>query len=175
MVLDHALVAQAAVHGHRFGADLVRTTITRASLPIFMVLAGALWAYRGLSKRRVAQVFAAGAFAMIVTTLTGGWLAEPNILAVLLLCLGLVELVRWHPAVWASLGLVQLTVWPIRWDGYQPGLVMALLALGALCNVHDLHRVGSRLPGFLERPGREALTWWCVHVAVLSALVWWAS
>ncbi|HEX9705446.1 MAG TPA: hypothetical protein VGA20_09385 [Gemmatimonadales bacterium] len=160
MLADHMLALASPAHVLRF-------TLTRLSLPAFMVAAGAGLAARGRlpSDRRVVQCGAAAA----VATGASWWLgfALPEAVTLYLLTLPLAWALRraWPEAV--VLGLVQALSLPVPWGGYQPGLVLAYLALG-IGAAGSLGAARWRWPGWVQTVGRRPLAWYAGHLAVLA-------
>lgn len=161
MVLDHGLVA-AGVAGHP-----LRQTVTRASLPLFCVVAGALlpttprWA-------RLGAVAAAG----LVATVLGGpiGIGQPDVLLILVAVLAAAPFLvfRGGWAVALGLAVIQPVTWPVPWSGYQPGTVLALVLLGVMVGRPALERLPWR--PVLAAVGRAPLRWYLGHLAVLAGL-----
>ena len=174
MVLDHALVA-----AHTLGYDpewvlMTRLTLTRAAMPLFMLISGALWVRQRPRRRRVVAAFIAG---LVVETLLAVLWPEFGLPEIMLLWAGAAALagviVRW-PIPSLILAYTQWAYWPVAWDGYQPGAVVLFLAVGVLwgrgSGLKDSSLV-NLMPGFLGAIGRYPLTWYLAHLAFLTALV----
>lgn len=163
MVLDHS----ALVFGASWG---VREVLTRAALPLFMLLAGYLWR-PGLRCRHLDLVLAA---AIATPFLSAIGAADIEILPLLCVCLPLLHLSARWPVLMLSLALVQPSAWPVPWSGYEPGFVLALLIAGQLMRRFSLDTgllgVGSYLQGFAA-VGRWPLTWYVGHLVVLALLI----
>lgn len=158
MVVDHALVAAGA------GVGPIRLTLTRLALPLFLLLAGALWTRSALGRRHL-EIGAAGLVATGLGLVVG--IGQPD---VLLLILGALVLMRWAGPVLAGAAAIQATTWPMGWTGYEPGVVVVLVVLGHLYGARPLDRLGQRLPAALEVVGRHPLGWYLGHLAVLALL-----
>lgn len=169
MVADHLW----AVSGSQSALVVVgRLTVTRAALPLFAVAAAAGLA-GGLGRRslwRPGGYVAAGvALGVLVTPALG--LPRWDVLAVF----GAVLMIyRAAPeAAWplvGLVGLVQAVTWPVG-DGYQPGLLAGLVAVGLLA-AGPAVRFGELLPGrWLGVVGRHAAPVYVGHLLLLFAVV----
>lgn len=169
-VLDHLLVVLDAPGFLRWGP-------TRFAFPVFMVLCGALLASRTLpSPQRCVELFGAAFLALPASAAAG--LDSPDILLVLCVALfvraGLwVALARASVAlrhvVCAAVGLTLAWFVPLGWDGYEPGLVIGLLAVGGLAGPAALEtRLRSRA---LEWLGRRPLRVWVCQAWAALVLV----
>lgn len=162
MVVDHALVAFPVA-----GSVLVRSTATRAALPLFCLVAGAL--ARRLTPERTAKLAAAG----LVAGYVGGpfGIGQPDVVLLLLAALAGVHVCRNNYAaqlVLLVVAVIQPVTWPAPWTGYQPGVVIALVAIGTYGDTLD--DAGRRLPPLLARVGRYPLSIYLGHLIVLRAL-----
>lgn len=176
MVLDHCAVVMLANFGVQSRAlELYRLTITRASLPMFMLVAGHLLGDRAMSSRRLVQVFAAGFAAVCVVQVTGLALGRPDILLVFACVMLVREPIRRYPVELGALGVVQVITWPFEgaWSGYQPGAVLALVCFGVLSFQAwgNLNELGYYLPRWCSRIGTEPLAIYLGHICVLGFLV----
>ena len=167
MVLDHALVlVQFVSPAHVEWAYLLRMTVTRASLPLFGICSGVLM-HRAPSLGRYGNIVAVAAVVNVALVELPMGVRPPEILAVWALVVWSCGwLVRSRPALALVLGVLQVTVWPIGWHGYEPGVVLVYLALGFLAGWPVLAWGGS-LPSWLERVGSRPLRWYVGHLAVL--------
>lgn len=164
MIADHLLI----VSGH-WDAP-IRHNVTRAAMPVFAIVAGALW--RRMSWRWLG--IAAVGFSLMVLI---PWAGEPNIL--LLLAIGAVTLwcCQGRPLLLALFIALPLTryanSYPADGPGYDMTGVIALMCLGQLVSPLQLDRLGSLIPRWLhlEMPGRWPLSVYVGHLAVLD--VWW--
>jgi len=169
MVVDHVLVlVQFRSPEVVQWAYALRMTVTRASLPLFCLCAGVLLHGR----RSTARLLDIAAVALVTNVALEVWpmgIRAPEILAVLLpVLLAGGVLVRW-PAASVVLGVLQVTVWPIGWAGYEPGLVVAFVALGVLVGRPALSW-GDSLPAALGAVGSRPLAWYAGHMGLLVAL-----
>ena len=171
MVLDHALAATMAWSGTADLAEFTRLTLTRAAMPVFMVVSGDLADRHAPRPARLAQVAAAALVVNLLWAVLPVGTAPPDILLLWLAAMLVRRLwVAWPvPAV--ILGLIQTLYWPIPYNGYQTGLVVALLAVGVLA-----HRARAipplTLPPVLDRPvaaiGRHPLGWYLAHIVAIA-------
>lgn len=159
MVLDHVL----------FQVDpdnILRFTLTRTALPLFMATAAMVWRGRP-SNRRLAQL---GLAALIEVPLTIGLgMPMPGILTVfvlLVVMLWQVPIIQQKPGIFAALGLIQTIYIPDPLPGYDLGLVLAWWCLGALA-AKELEPLGARLPAWCRAIGRGPLTWYLAHLTVI--------
>lgn len=158
MVADHVM----AFSG---GWELFRASITRPAMPVFMVVAGALWR-PGLRRRHVELVAAAAAAGAAFAVLG---FPGPEILAVFvvahLVATTLDE--RRVPIVAVAIGgWIQATYWPLfAGRGYELGTVLLFLSLGRM--VGESRLGAPRILAPLEVLGRRPLTVYVGHLLVL--------
>lgn len=160
MIVDHlALYAD---------LDAVRWTIGRLALPLFFILAGHL--VRRLSWR----LLAVGVAGLLLPQLAP-WVDDPNVL--LWYATGAVVIVGWRRTGWPWWPLIAagLTLGANGWAellgrGYNPLLLLAMMALGAGLNRDQLGAF-RRVPRQLRLLGRWPLTIYIGHVLLLTALL----
>lgn len=172
MLLDHLLV----VTGH--GDLWVRSTITRAAMPAFMVIGGALVA-RTMTPPRLARLVRTIAFGLALPVVVP-WIDDPNILVMYaagwLLVWGVRRWTWGAPllvivgATLAANGLLGHTG-----AGYYPiGAVAALMAAGAWIGRAQLatwlHAFGGRRLLPVQWLGRHALAFYVLHLLALRFL-----
>lgn len=174
MVVDHLAVFLVHEWGNPapYGglAQVLRLTVTRASLVLFMLVAGWLIEERGARPRRIAQVLLSGAAVTAFGAVLDLPIGRPDVLVLIGLALCFWRAIRRHPVATIAVGIVQLTAWPVPWDGYQPGAVVALLAAGVVWNCWELDEIEwtDRLPAWLGWPGRHALALYVAHIFALG-------
>jgi hypothetical protein len=178
MILGHSMVVYEALHGPEDVIWWTRHTATRFAMPLFMMMAGYLIAKKGHPAwNRMPAIIAAA----VVTNVVGHSLPEigfhaPNVLANFLMAVPFYFVFVRLPIETVLVGFLQAYYLPITWDewqGYQPGMIMAFLALGVLVRHHPetaLMKIGRRLPSSLEVLGRRPLLWYCGHLAVLYVI-----
>jgi hypothetical protein len=170
MVLDHSLVAG----GHP--GSLLRWTVTRAALPLFCVVAGALMPARF---RRPGRRWVAVCTSAVVASVIGPAIGirQPDVLVLFAVLLPAAPWLwdRWRVTA-ACVAVIQPVIWPMGWGGYEPGTVLALLFVGAwLGPVQLLERVGRVQVlerGPLPAIGRAPLRWYVGHLSVLCLVLW---
>jgi len=172
MFLDHLLVLIQFRSPERL--DVVhglRMTVTRASLPLFCMCTGVLLHRRSVrSTRRVWMVAAVAVPVNVALEVVPMGIRAPEILAVwslvMLTCTwGIVA----YPALSAILGVLQVVLWPYGWHGYEPGLLVAFIAIGHLASLPSLEWA-QRLPSWMGALGSRPLTWYVSHLAVLLSV-----
>lgn len=169
MILDHALLLLEP-------ASTLRLTITRPALPLFLLCTAALYRHRNPSRRRLAQIAAAGIAITIGTAIAWPpFVGDPDVTVVIVLALVIDNALRPRVGTYAlGVGaLVQALYVPIGWSAYEPGLVVAWLCLARLAIAHDptlTDRLGGRLPALLRLLGRYPLAIYAAHIAALAAL-----
>lgn len=171
MVLDHSLVLSLTLDpGDGLRTDL-RSTLTRLSMPLFMVVSGFLLS--GSSRRRVLQV--AGAAVLLAPLLYVCWVefAQPEILALWLLVVPLRSLLERYPLELLFAGVLQVLHLPVGWPGFEPGLVLVFLAMGVLARdrPRSLEMLGRALPGWFASVGRYPLTVYAGHLIIFTAVL----
>lgn len=162
MVLDHLLVQVAPT-------SVVRVTVTRLSLPLFMFAAAAVWRRRP-GARRLVQLGAAAVCEALLFVPLG--MRQPGIVAVFLglTVAGVFTAAGARPLLWGTLGLVQALYVPVPWDGYQPGLLVAWWCLGRL-GAQEARPIGERV-SLLAPIGRRPLLWYVGHLVVIAGAVY---
>lgn len=163
MVLDHVLV--------QVDSDsLVRSTVTRFALPLFMFAAAAVWH----EFPRVGRLFVVAVVEAFLYPYLG--MGTPGIVTVYVGLLGVLDVVGvWidlrRPYLLGVVGLVQALYVPIGWSGYEPGLVLAWWCL-ARCYLASEPTI--RLPAWLGPlgvVGRHPLVWYVGHLLVIALAV----
>jgi hypothetical protein len=161
MVLDHVLVVID-------GPALVRLTVTRAALPLFALLIGALWR-PGLRWRHV-ELIAAAVAASVLGPLAG-LTATPDVLVVIAVALLLMPLAVRAPIPVLAASIIAPVTWPEAHTGYSVAVVLALILTGYLLRWKIRDGVEhTSLPAWLAVVGRYPLTWYLGHLTVLAAL-----
>lgn len=166
MFVDHVLVLVDPAH-------IGRLTVTRLSLPLFLLTAGFL--YRGPRRRQLALIPAAIAATVLVgigESATGDpWLGQPDVLWMIGWAFLLLGVVHWGrlPLGWVLVfAVLQPVTWVAGHDGYQLGTVVALLIAGQLLDVPALLRPADRLPSWVGLLGRYPLTAYVGHLLLIS-------
>lgn len=165
MVLDHVLVQ--AVPGH-----WLRYTLTRASLPLFALVAGHLW--RPGWRWRYAVVWLAAIPASIAGSLVN--IAQPDVLVVILVGYVIVWAVHEFPAHWVLLvAVVSLAIAETGWQwdlaGYDPRWVGGLMLLGRVVDIAPLGEHLQRVRPLVV-VGQWPLTVYVGHLVALVVAAW---
>lgn len=159
MILDHVLLVS--------GDGLpIRLTVTRASLPLFALTAGALW--RPGARRRHALILVAAAVSMVLGVGLG--IGQPDVLLVLLVAsIGMHAYLRF-PVATAAVAALQATTWPVFTftGGYEVGVVLVLMIMGRVFGAARLDGYGRKLSPIFDRIGRYPLTFYVGHLALLA-------
>lgn len=172
MVIDHGLHVVDPYSSLRAGAPW---SITRLSLPLFMLAAASVW--RSGRQRLHLDLFVIAVFeqlAYVVLDMRGPGIITVY-LAVVCVLTG-VELVVGERVPWfvlAVVGLIQNEYVPADvFEGYQPGLVLAWFALGRLIDPVSLRFLelvcGGRWSAWV---GRHPRLWYVGHLSALCVLV----
>lgn len=162
MVLDHVLLVTDS-------GDLLRGTVTRASMPLFFLVSGHLlgrprWRWLGV-----------GLIGVILPGVVP-WIDRPNVLvwwvvgSLMVWALRRLGVSLWWPVV------VALTFMANGWHFYPAGsydgdALLALLCVGAMLPRDTFTGAANGLPAgrVLAAVGRRPLTWYVGHVLVLEA------
>lgn len=178
MILDHVLVTGLLHWGWPEQLQWLRLTVTRLALPLFMMIAGYLWADRGPSWRRLPWLIAAAFVATVCCRLLG--LPPIEIVALYLGCMVVSKYVVLAPIPTMIVGLLWAFNFPDTFPQlfYHPGYVLTWLALGVIWWRQELAwdyepetiqtPPGAQLYGWL---GRWPLTSYVFHLIVLALLV----
>lgn len=152
--------------------EVTRLTLTRISLPAFMLASGYLLATRLPRARRRLEIALLGVVVSVALESVYIGLGTPDILMVWSLCMAGAAVIQRWPELVIALGFVQCTAWPIGgdWYGYQPGMVAGLLAVGVIVG-REAHSVVldqcDGLPRWVASVGRAPLRWYVGHLVVL--------
>lgn len=166
MVLDHVLVQVDPASTLRVGAPW---SITRLSLPLFMLACAAV--YRRSTSTRWRLTWVACAEMVLYELLE---MPAPGIVLLIVILLTFLDLFREPPYYWLGVvGLVQALYVPVPWDGYQPGLVLAWFCLARLATTAGTFvPAGTADRGMLVPAlawvGRHPLWWYLGHLVALA-------
>lgn len=184
MIVDHSLGFAQSTELAEPWMRLARLSVTRLALPVFMICSGLRLARRSVTTRRWAEVLIAALVVNAGALLAGMPEFVPDILALWCLVMVLAAPIRRYPATAVVLGLLQSMYWRVPIGNYQPGWVLAFVALGVLVarsgDRELLEPISSRLPDWIAAIGRHPLSWYVGHLAALGALTvggryagWW--
>ncbi len=184
MIIDHSLGFAQSTELVEPWMHVVRLSFPRLALPAFMVCSGMLLAGRSMTIRRWTEVLIAALIVNAGALLAGMTDFVPDILVLWCLVMVFGAPIRRYPATAVVLGLLQSMYWRVPIGGYQPGLVLAFVALGMLIarsgDRELLEPLGSRLPDWVASIGRRPLSWYVGHLSLLGGLTvcgsyagWW--
>lgn len=184
MIVDHALGFAQTTDLEATWMAIIRGSVTRLAMPAFMICSGILVARRPLSRRRWSEVAAAALLVNVAAAVVGMGAFVPDILALWCVVMLFASPIRRWPVACAALGLLQSAYLPVPIDNFQPGWVLAFVALGVLAEQsgrrEPLPAIGERLPSWTAAMGRHPLAWYLGHLAVLAGLTllgsglgWW--
>lgn len=176
MIIDHILSALESTGVSNLIIENSRLTITRFSMPLFMIASGIVWGLYGLRLKRWAQVLALAIALNGMTRLLWPDFNFPEILMVwALLAIAWRVIVRF-PIITMIVGYTQTTYWQISWQGFQPGELAIFLGAGVLISKAPLdwlwrERRTAKLLEPLAFVGRYPLTIYGVHLSMLAIIV----
>ena len=168
MFLDHGLLLWLTLDpGQDLRGDL-RATVTRFSMPLFMVVSG--FFLERTSRRRARMIALVAAGLAPILWFTWPEFSQPEILALWVLGFSLRTVLERFPLETIVLGVLQILHLPVGWPGYEPGLVAVFLAVGVLARhrPESLERLGRPLPGWFAWFGRRSLLLYCGHLLVIA-------
>lgn len=179
MVIDHSLAALESTGLYNIIVEYSRLTITRVSMPLFMIASGIVWSLYGLRAKRWVQVLLLAAVLNAMTRILWPDFNFPEILLVWTLLAIFWKLIRRFPVLTLIIAFIQNTYWQVYWQAYQPGEVAIFLATGVLIARAPLERIWkiretSRMNNIINvcaKVGRYPLTIYGVHLAILAVLV----
>lgn len=133
-------------------------------MPLFAVVAGFL--FRGVTVRHLDVLFIGILSAPMVSAVTGGGM--PVLLVFFAAFILFSPLVN-HPLLAAVLGICWATELPISWGGYEPGVLLAYLAIGRIWGTYWVTMPNVK-GGILSWLGRYPLTFYFLHIAILFSV-----
>jgi uncharacterized membrane protein len=176
MILDHSLFAIESIGMANNIVEYSRLSITRFSMPLFMIASGIIWKLYGLRIKRWIQVFILSILVNLAIRVLWSDFNNPEILFVwTLLAIGYRLIVRF-PITVMIIGYTQFVFWPVSWGGYQPGELAIFLGVGVLIARAPLDRTWKqiRFKKFLSALaflGRYPLSIYSGHLISLSLIV----
>lgn len=179
MVIDHSLAALESTGLFNIIVEYSRLTITRVSMPLFMIASGIVWTLYGLRLRRWFQVLLLAAALNAMTRVLWPDFNFPEILLVWAMLALFWKLIRRFPVLTLIIGFIQNTYWQVYWQAYQPGELAIFLAAGVLVARAPLERLwnlpdASKARGIINacaKVGQYPLTIYGTHLAILAVLV----
>lgn len=176
MVLDHSLFAIESIGVANNVVEYSRLSITRFSMPLFMIASGMIWVLYGLRIKRWIQVFILSILINIAIKVLWPDFNNPEILFVwTIIAIGYRLIVRF-PITVMIVGYTQFIFWPVPWSGYQPGELAIFLGVGVLIARAPLDKTWKRirfekLLSKLAFLGRYPLSIYSSHLIFISLIV----
>jgi hypothetical protein len=133
MVLDHALLAIASIFGSSDYINLIRLTLTRFSMPLFMITSGAVLFLYGIKLYRWLTILM---LAIIINTFTFFLWDDFNFPEILLVWSFVMVFNRFflrYPLLSMLIGFIQNQYFQIsffEYSGYQPGEILFFIVIG---------------------------------------------
>lgn len=176
MIIDHILSALESTGVSNLIIENSRLTITRFSMPLFMIASGIVWGLYGLRLKRWAQVLALAIALNGMTRLLWPDFNFPEILMVWALLAIAWRVIMRFPIITMIVGYTQTTYWMLPWQGFQPGELAIFLGAGVLISKAPLdwlwrERRTAKLLEPLAFVGRYPLTIYGVHLSMLAIIV----
>ena len=176
MILDHSLFAIESIGVANNVVEYSRLSITRFSMPLFMIASGMIWVLYGLRIKRWIQVFILSILINIAIKVLWPDFNNPEILFVwTIIAIGYRLIVRF-PITVMIVGYTQCIFWPVPWSGYQPGELAIFLGVGLLIARAPLDKTWKRirfekLLSKLAFLGRYPLSIYSSHLIFISLIV----
>ena len=177
MIFDHILVFFASINFTNNFFEIIRETLTRYSMPLFMIISGFLLAKYGLTIKRWLQVFLTSIILNLLIFFYWQEFNFPEILLIWSLITIFTKLLIKFPIFILISGLIQYQYFPINYEAYQPGIILLFLSIGVISSSRILH--GDLLDKVIKysffRPlifiGRYPLTIYFSHIFILIILL----
>ena len=176
MIVDHILSALESTGMSNALVEYSRLSVTRFSMPLFMIASGIVWGLYGLRFKRWLQVLAWAIALNAMTRLLWPDFNFPEILLVWAALAIFWRLIIRFPIITMIVAYTQMTYWQIPWQGFQPGELAIFLGAGVLLSKFPLdwlwreRRVGKLIEP-LALVGRYPLTIYGGHLALLALIV----
>lgn len=179
MIADHVFSALESSGIKNPIVDYSRLTVTRFSMPLFMIASGIVWGLFGLHFKRWLQVLALAGVLNTINWFLWPDFNFPEILFVwALLAIGWRAIVR-YPIIVMIIGYTQTTYWQISWQAFQPGELVIFICAGVLLARAPIHGINQlwrerRTAKFLAplaAVGRRPLTIYGTHLVLLAVIV----
>lgn len=177
MIIDHIIVFFASINFTNNFFDILRETLTRYSMPLFMIISGFLLANHGLSIKRWLRVFLTSIILNLLIFFYWKEFNFPEILLIWSLITIFTKLLIKFPIFILISGLIQYQYFPINYPAYQPGIIMLFLSIGVISSSRILH--GDLIDKVIKynffRPvifiGRYPLSIYFSHIFILIILL----
>lgn len=176
MIIDHVLSLLESVGIQNILVENARLTITRFSMPLFMIASGIVWVRYGLKVKRWSQVFFLALILNAMMRLLWPDFNFPEILLVWSVLAIFWRVIVRYPVITMIVGYTQTTFWQIPWEGFQPGELLIFLSVGALIGKIPLEnlwreRRTAKLLEPLALVGRYPLAIYGSHLFLLAVIV----
>ena len=176
MILDHSLFAVESIGVANNVVEYSRLSITRFSMPLFMIASGFIWALYGLRIKRWIQVFILSILINLTIKVLWPDFNNPEILLVWTILAIASRLIVRFPITVMIIGYTQFIFWPVPWSGYQPGELAIFLGVGVLVARAPLEKAWKHmrfksLISALSFLGRYPLSIYSGHLILLSLIV----
>lgn len=176
MIIDHSLFALESLGVANNIVEYSRISITRFSMPLFMIASGIIWTLFGLRIKRWVQVFILSIILNVTIRVLWPDFNNPEILFVWTLLAICWRLIIRFPITVMIIGYTQFIFWPVSWGGYQPGELAIFLGVGVLIARAPLSKAWGRirfekLLSTLAFLGRYPLSIYSGHLISLSLIV----
>jgi len=177
MIIDHILVFFTSIKFYNSLFDIIRETLTRYSMPLFMIISGLLLAKYGISIKRWLQVFLLSIFLNIIVYFYWKDFNFPEILLIWSLITIFSKIIIKFPIFILISGLIQYQYFPINYQAYQPGIIVLFLSIGIISSNRILH--GEFLDNFVNlkifKPivsiGKYPLSIYFIHIIFLILIL----
>ena len=179
MIFDHALLAYSSIYGNNEYIYLFRITLTRFSMPLFMIISGTVLFLFGLKVRRWLSVFMIALMINIITINLWEDFNSPEILLVWWFVVIFYKIYLKFPITTLILGYVQTQFFQItiyNYNGYQPGDIIIFLVFGILTSKYITSLTFPILSKlyifrFISFIGSKPLTIYSSHLVLLSLII----
>ncbi len=176
MIIDHSLFAIESIGVANNIVEYSRLSVTRFSMPLFMIASGVIWTLYGLRIKRWIQVFILSIILNVTIRVLWPDFNNPEILFVWTLLAICWRLIIRFPITVMIIGYTQFIFWPVSWGGYQPGELAIFLGVGVLIARAPLDKVWGRIKfekllSTLAFLGRYPLSIYSGHLISLSLIV----
>ena len=179
MIFDHALLAYSSIYGSNEYIYLFRITLTRFSMPLFMIISGTVLFLFGLKIRRWLSVFIIALMINIITFNLWKDFNSPEILLVWCFVVIFYKIYLKFPIIVLVLGYIQTQFFQItlyNYNGYQPGDIIIFLVFGILASKYITSLTFPILSKlyifhFISFIGSKPLMIYFSHLLILSLVI----
>ena len=179
MIFDHALLAYSSIYGNNDYIYLIRVTLTRFSMPLFMIISGTVLFLYGLKIIRWLSVFIIALMINIITINLWEDFNSPEILLVWCFVVIFYKIYLKFPITTLILGYIQTQFFQItlyNYNGYQPGDIIIFLVIGILASKYITsitYPVLSKLFifDFICLIGSKPLMIYSSHLVLMSLII----